>query len=128
MKNKIKLFVIVLLVVAIVGLAIVLGLVFKDVNQRNELVSQINAVIEQKMSNDNIVLTGEYGKIEKQVKEDYKTYFEAIDTIQTNNNDEISIAATPKDSIYCLKILDAIKDSANKGISVSFEEETNSYF
>ena len=63
MKNKIKLFVIVLLVVAIVGLAIVLGLVFKDVNQRNELVSQINAVIEQKMSNDNIVLTGEYGKI-----------------------------------------------------------------
>ena len=51
-----------------------------------------------------------------------------IKSIQTNNNDEISIAATPKDSIYCLKILDAIKDSANKGISVSFEEETNSYF
>lgn len=86
MKNKITLFFVVLLVVAIVGLGIVLGLVFKDVNQRNQLVSQINTVIEQKMSNDDIVLTGEYGKIEKQVKEDYKTYFEAINTIQTNNN------------------------------------------
>lgn len=41
---------------------------------------------------------------------------------------EISIAATPKDSIYCLKILEAIKDSANKGVSVSFEKETNLYF
>lgn len=51
-----------------------------------------------------------------------------IKSIQTNNNDDISIAATPKDSIYCLKILDAIKDSANKGVSISFEEETNSYF
>lgn len=86
MKNKIKLFVIVLLVVAIVGLAIVLGIVFKDVNARNTLISQINTVIEQKKSNDDIVLTGEYGKIEKQVKEDYATYFAAIDTIQTNNN------------------------------------------
>ena len=51
-----------------------------------------------------------------------------IKSIQTNNNDEINIAATPKDSIYCLKILDAIKDSSNKGISIYFEEETNSYF
>ena len=58
MKNKIKLFVIVLLIVAVVGLAIVLALVF----------------------------TGEYGKIEKQVKEDYSTYFEAIEAIQTNNS------------------------------------------
>ena len=86
MKNKIKLFVIVLLIVAIVGLAIVLALVFKDVNERNTLVSQINTVIEQKKSNDDILLTGEYGKIEKQVKEDYSTYFEAIETIQTNNS------------------------------------------
>lgn len=51
-----------------------------------------------------------------------------IKSIQTENNDEISIAATPKDSIYCLKILDAIKDSSNKGISINFCEETNSYF
>ncbi len=86
MKNKIKLFVIVLLIVAVVGLAIVLALVFKDVNERNTLVSQINTVIEQKKSNDDILLTGEYGKIEKQVKEDYSTYFEAIEAIQTNNS------------------------------------------
>ena len=86
MKNKIKLFVIVLLIVAIVGLAIVLALVFKDVNERNTLVSQINTVIEQKKSNDDILLTGEYGKIEKQVKEDYSTYFEAIEAIQTINS------------------------------------------
>ena len=51
-----------------------------------------------------------------------------IKSIQTNDKDEINIAATPKDSIYCLKILDAIKDSANKGTSICFEEETNSYF
>lgn len=51
-----------------------------------------------------------------------------IKSIQTTNKDEISIAATPKDSIYCLKILDAIKESANKGTSICFEEETNSYF
>ena len=86
MKNKIKLFVIVLLIVAVVGLAIVLALVFKDVNERNTLVSQINTVIEQKKSNDDILLTGEYGKVEKQVKEDYSTYFEAIEAIQTNNS------------------------------------------
>ena len=51
-----------------------------------------------------------------------------VNSIQTNNKKEISIAATPKDSIYCLKILDAIKESSNKGISVSFENEMNTYF
>lgn len=51
-----------------------------------------------------------------------------IKAIQTNNYDEINVAATPKDSIYCLKILDAIKESANNGRSISFGEETNSYF
>lgn len=50
-----------------------------------------------------------------------------IKSIQTNSNNEISIAATPKDSIYCIKILQAIKDSSNKGISISFKEEINSY-
>lgn len=86
MKNKVKLLFTILLIVAIVGLAVVLVIVFRDVNQRNKLVSQVNTVIEQKMSNDDIALSGEYGKIEKQIKEDYKVYFEAIDTIQTNNN------------------------------------------
>ncbi len=86
MKNKVKLLFTILLIVAIVGLAVVLVMVFRDVNQRNKLVSQVNTVIEQKMSNDDIALSGEYGKIEKQIKEDYKVYFEAIDTIQTNNN------------------------------------------
>ena len=51
-----------------------------------------------------------------------------IKVIKTNNNAIIKNAATPKDSIYCLKILDAIKESSNKGVSVSFDEETNNYF
>lgn len=50
-----------------------------------------------------------------------------IKSIKMDNNNEISIAATPKDSIYCMKILQAIKDSANKGSSIDFKEETNSY-
>ncbi len=50
-----------------------------------------------------------------------------IKAIQTHNNDEINIAAKPEDAIYCLKILDAIKESANKGRSISFGEETNTY-
>ncbi len=51
-----------------------------------------------------------------------------IKAIKTNNIDEIKNAATPKDSLYCLKILDAIKESSNKGVSINFEEETNNYF
>lgn len=51
-----------------------------------------------------------------------------IRAIQTNNLDEIKNAATPMDSIYCLKILDAIKESSNKGVSINFETETNNYF
>ena len=45
-----------------------------------------------------------------------------------NNDNKISGAASPSDSIYCLKILDAIKESSNKGISVNFEKEENNYF
>lgn len=51
-----------------------------------------------------------------------------IKSIQNNNLDEVNIAATPKDSIYCLKVLDAIKESSNKGISINFNDETNNYF
>ena len=51
-----------------------------------------------------------------------------IKAIQNNDRNEISIATTPKDSIYCLKILDAIKESTNSGNSVLFENESNTYF
>ena len=51
-----------------------------------------------------------------------------IEAIKTNNNEYINIAATPKDSIYSLKVLDAIKESSNKGTSVIFEEDENTYF
>lgn len=51
-----------------------------------------------------------------------------IKSILTNNSDYINMAATPKDSIYCLKILDAIKESSNKGVSINFKEEKNNYF
>ena len=51
-----------------------------------------------------------------------------IKAIQTNDRNDISIATTPKDSIYCLKILDAIKESTNSGNSMLFENESNLYF
>ncbi len=84
--NKVKVILIGLILIAIVGLVVILGLAFKDSGNRNKLVTEINTVIEDKKSNTNVVLTGEYGKIEKQLKEDYRVYFEAIDTIQTNND------------------------------------------
>lgn len=86
-NNKVKIIIAVVLVVAIVILAVVLYLVLKDVQDRNTLIKQINTVIEEKTSNTEQVLTGEYGKVEKQLKEDYRTYFEAIDAIQTNNDE-----------------------------------------
>lgn len=51
-----------------------------------------------------------------------------IRSIQTNDSKYIVRAATPKDQVYCLEILDAIKESANNSTSVSFSRKTNEYF
>lgn len=51
-----------------------------------------------------------------------------IKALQNNDMSGIKDAATPIGSIYCLKILDAIKESSNKGVSINFEEEINNYF
>lgn len=51
-----------------------------------------------------------------------------IKSLQTNNDEEISMAATPKDSIYCLKRLEILTPLLAESFIASFEEEINSYF
>jgi predicted dehydrogenase len=50
-----------------------------------------------------------------------------IKAIQTGDASHVSKSANFEDAIYNLQILDAIKESANKGISVIQGEETNIY-
>lgn len=51
-----------------------------------------------------------------------------INSIKSGDLNILKEASKPKDSIYCLKILDAIKESANEGRSIIFSEEKNNYF
>lgn len=50
-----------------------------------------------------------------------------ISALVEDSKELINDAATPKDAIYCMTILQAIKDSANKGMGVSFNKEENEY-
>ena len=50
-----------------------------------------------------------------------------IEAVSTGNRTPISIAATPDNYYYCLRILEAIKESANKSTIVSFGKEENQY-
>lgn len=83
MKNK-MIFLVILLVVAIVTVAVALFLAFGDIKDRNVLTAQINAIGQDGEIDMNIVSTGEYAVIEKQVKEDCQTYYDAIDKLKEN--------------------------------------------
>lgn len=83
MKNK-MIFLIILLVVAIVTVAVALFLAFGDIKDRNVLTAQINAIGPDGDIDMNIASTGEYAVIEKQVKEDCKIYYDAIDKLIEN--------------------------------------------
>ena len=50
-----------------------------------------------------------------------------IKAIQTGDYSLVSDSANFDDAVYNLQILDAIKQSANKGVSVVFEKEDNNY-
>lgn len=83
MKNK-MIFLVILLVVAIVTVAVALFLAFGDIKDRNVLTAQINAIGQDGEIDMNIASTGEYAVIEKQVKEDCQTYYDAIDKLKEN--------------------------------------------
>lgn len=82
MKNK-KIIVIVLVLIAIIVVAVALFLAYKDINARNQLTKEINELSETNINTD-ITIEGEYGKIEKLVKEDYKAYFDATNKLRQN--------------------------------------------
>ena len=50
-----------------------------------------------------------------------------LEAIKTNHTELLSKSASIIDAIYNVRLLDAIKLSANKGEGVSFEKETNNY-
>lgn len=84
MKKKTLLITILILgIIALIVLGVVGFFYVKDSKARNELIAQINALSKDNL-NTEVTLEGEYGKIEKVVKEDYKTYYESISKIREN--------------------------------------------
>lgn len=74
---------IILVVVAIIVAATVGILVFKDKSQNDLLTSEINALSETNTNTD-VKSSGQYGIVEKLVKEDYKTYIETVNSLRAN--------------------------------------------
>lgn len=85
MKSK-KIIVIILVVIAIIVIAVSLFLAYKDIDARNQLTKEINELSETNI-NTEVTIEGEYGKIEKLVKEDYKAYFDATTKLRENYNE-----------------------------------------
>lgn len=81
----------ILVVIAIVVIGVVLFLLYKDIGARNQLIAQINALNENNL-NTEVTLEGDYGLIEKVVKEDYKTYYESINKLRENYDKLSSLA------------------------------------
>lgn len=73
----------ILVVVAIIVAITVAVLVFKDKSQNDLLTSEINALSETNTNTD-VKTTGQYGIVEKLIKEDYKTYIESVNKLREN--------------------------------------------
>lgn len=74
--------IILVIAVLIIG-AVVATLLFKDKFQNDLLTSEINSLSETNTNTD-IKTTGQYGIVEKLVKEDYKTYIESVNKLRAN--------------------------------------------
>lgn len=74
--------IILVIAVLIIG-AVVATLLFKDKSQNDLLTSEINALSETNTNTD-VKTTGQYGIVEKLVKEDYKTYIESVNKLRAN--------------------------------------------
>lgn len=82
-KKSLLITIIILVVIAIIVIGVSLFLAYKDIDARNQLIAQINALNENNL-NTEVTLEGDYGIIEKVVKEDYKTYYESINKLREN--------------------------------------------
>lgn len=82
-KKGIIIILAIVLVIAIGVIGTSLFLAYKDVDARNKLIAEINALNENNL-NTEVTLEGDYGVIEKVVKEDYKTYYESINKLREN--------------------------------------------
>ncbi len=75
--------VLILAIIAVIVAAVVAILVFKDKGQNDLLISEINALSEENI-NTEVKTQGQYGIVEKLVKEDYKLYIESVNTLKEN--------------------------------------------
>lgn len=75
--------VLILALVAIAVVAVVAVMVFKDKSQNDLLISEINALSESNVNTD-VKAEGQYGVVEKLVKEDYKLYIESVNKLREN--------------------------------------------
>lgn len=90
-KKSLLITIIILVVIAMIVIGVSLFLAYKDIDARNQLIAQINALNENNL-NTEVTLEGDYGLIEKVVKEDYKTYYESINKLRDNYDKLSSLA------------------------------------
>ena len=75
--------ILILVIVAIAVLATVAVLYFKEKKQNDLLTSEINSLSETNI-NTEVKCEGQYGIVEKLVKEDYKLYIESVNKLREN--------------------------------------------
>lgn len=90
--KKQKTIIAILVVVAIIVIGVVLFLVYRDISAKNKLTEEINSLSETNI-NMEIKTSGQYGIVEKLVKEDFKTYYDSINTLRENYDEVANIKA-----------------------------------
>ena len=73
----------ILLVVAVIIAGLIIVLVSKEKGQNDLLTAEINPLSESN-TNTEVKTTGQYGIVEKLIKEDYKLYIDSINTLRAN--------------------------------------------
>lgn len=90
--KKQKTIIAILVVVAIIVIGVVLFLVYRDISAKNKLTEEINSLSETNI-NMEIKTSGQYGIVEKLVKEDFKTYYDSINALRENYDEVANIKA-----------------------------------
>ena len=90
--KKQKTIIAILVVVAIIVIGVVLFLVYRDISAKNKLTEEINSLSETNI-NMEIKTSGQYGIVEKLVKEDFKAYYDSINALRENYDEVANIKA-----------------------------------
>ena len=90
--KKQKTIIAILVVVAIIVIGVVLFLVYRDISAKNKLTEEINSLSETNI-NMEIKTSGQYGIVEKLVKENFKSYYDSINTLRENYDEVANIKA-----------------------------------